>query len=146
MKKIFTLLICCGLILSCSDEDSESNQPNNPDNNPNPTVVNFSMTRYVPSAMNEEFEAFEMGEIVWKFDFIDQEIQVTVSDEVQAVFLDTGTYSYTLEDNVCNYGDNRYIHPDGRLMGLMIMDEYDDGVITISDGCVDGPIFTFERN
>lgn len=146
MKKYILLMVLSVFFLSCSKEDSESNNPNTLPNNPNTIPVSFSLTRYVPSAMNDEFQEFDNGKIVWVFDFSERRVTVNLADGVEAVFLDSGNYSYTLEDNACNYGDNRYIHPDGRLMGLMIMDDFDEGVITISDGCVDGPIFTFERN
>ena len=146
MKRILTLLLLSSLLFSCDKEDSESNNPNPIDEGPGPTFVNLSLTQHVFSAINDEFETFEMGDIVWDFNFASQEITVSVADGIDPVFLNPGTYSFTLEDNVCNYGDNRYIHPDGRLMGLLILDDFDEGVITISDACVDGPIFTFERN
>ena len=136
MKKLIPLFVLFAVLWSCSSDD---------DGAP-PSFEAFSLKTYQPSAMNPEVQEFETGELVWSFDFANQKVVVEVALGATSIRLDPGTYDYTLNDNVCNYDDNRYFHVGSDAIGLLIMDNYASGVVVISDGCIDGPIFTFERD
>lgn len=136
MKRLLTLLVLTGLLWSCSSDDDT----------PRPVFEAFNLKVYVPNAELPENQTYEDGEVVWSFDFGSQRVKVEVAEGVDAVRLNSGTYDYSLNDNVCNYADNRYFHVGDDSIGLLIMDDYEAGTIIISDGCIDGPIFTFERD
>lgn len=146
MKIIFSFLALAFLITSCSSEDSENNPDQPMDQNPSPNLNSFSLRFFYPNADELEFSDFDKNEIVWEFDFDSMEVDVVVAPGIEPIFLDDGTYTYTLEDNPCNFGENRYIHPDGKKMGLMILDQIDEGFITITEDCIGGPVYTFQRN
>ena len=146
MKRIFSLLAIALLLAGCSGEEADNNPDQPMDQNPDPGFNSFSLRYFYPNADQLEFIDFDKNEIVWEFDFDNQEIDVVVLPTAESVFLSSGTYSYTLEDNPCNFGENRYIYPDGRKMGLMILDQIDEGFITITEECISGPVYTFQRN
>ena len=135
MNKLCTLFLLAAALWSCSSDDDGASV----------SFEAFNLKTYQPSAMNPVFEEFEDGEIVWSFDFANETVKVEIALGASAIRLEPGTYNYSLNDNICNYDDNRYFHVGSDAIGLLIMDDYDSGLLTISDGCIDGPVFSFER-
>lgn len=135
MKK-FLFISLIALCFSCNSDDDGG------------TFEDFNLTIYTPNPFFEEdtTQNFDSGDIVWSFNFASQQVTVQVASGVDPVRLNPGTYSFSLNDNICNYDDNRYFHVDGDVIGLLIMDDYSEGKITISNACVDGAIFVFERD
>jgi hypothetical protein len=136
MKKILLLLLITIVFISCSKDEATVSS----------SFEAFSLKSYVASPMvsNDAVE-YETGDIVWRFNFESQQLQVQIADGIDALRLETGTYNFSLNDNTCNYDENPYFHVDSDAIGLLIMDNYEDGLLTISDACIDGPIYRFER-
>lgn len=138
MKKTILLLAILGLALSCSsDDDTGVGQ-----------FEAFNLKVYTP---NPFFDAdttinYNDGDIVWNFNFGSNQVEVSISEGIEPVRLPAGMYNFTLNDNVCNYADNKYFHVADDIIGLLILDNYGEGSITISDACIDGPIYVFERD
>ena len=138
MKKLLVFSLCCALGFSCSSDDNDDAG----------VFEVFNLKVYVvnPLLSPDSDVTYEDGDITWSFNLEAQRVKVTVAEGIDAVRLAPGSYDFTLNDNLCNYGDNRYFHVNDDSIGLLILDNYSEGQITISDACIDGPVFYFERD
>ncbi len=136
MNKII-LLLCTIVLFSCSSDDNV-----NPDD-----FEAFNLKAYTANPFLDADTTinYNDGDIVWDFNFNSNQVEVSVLEGIESVRLLPGMYNFTLNDNVCNYDDNRYFHVGDDRIGLLILDNYPEGQLTISDACIDGPIYFFER-
>ena len=133
MKRLLFFVLLLGL-LSCSNDDNTTSDE-----------ILYILKTYTPSAMLPDTQTFDVSDIIWSFNFEAQTISVIVSDNVEAVVLDEGVYSYSLTDHPCNYDEHMQLVINGTEHGVLIKDSPANNFLTISEACLDGHVLVFER-
>lgn len=136
MKQLLLISIAL-VLLGCKSDDDTANEIT--------LDSSWTLISYTPSPILPHTITYEPGQIIWKFDTQANTIDVVLTAGGD-ILLEPVTYNYELTDNSCNYNDNKYIQiVDGQRLGVLILDDLQDGEITISEACVDGFIAVFEQ-
>ncbi|WP_298516487.1 hypothetical protein [uncultured Kordia sp.] len=135
MKKIFLPLLALFMLVSCNNDDDATSAD----------VMTFSLLRdyYAPEQGASNF--YTPNQILWTFDFTNMTITIETQQGIDSPVLPAGSYSYTLVDGQCDYGDNLTVQIDTRQYGALILDELSSGKISLSQECYDGNLLFFEN-
>lgn len=137
MKPLFVVTFCVIVLTGCKGDDSVI------DSFP---TTNFTLVSYnVSPFAGTEPQFYEPNQVIWRIDFQAARINVSSAPDVDSPRLGDGEHNYELKDDLCNYGINRLMEVNDRRMGVLIMDDFGEGRITITDTCIDGGVLVFQK-